>query len=88
MEEVLKWWCSAGLIAFGLTWLGLAILCIAALVFDCFDEKETKLTTPLPMTDPQPSQSAGSFGSMNPLAGDVSQDRDGRLTVRRRIRVG
>ena len=83
-----SWLCQCGLIAFGAVWLGLSVLCIAALVFDCFMEKETTLTTPLPMTDLEPSRSAGSFGAMNPLEGDITQDREGRLTVRRKVKVG
>lgn len=75
-----SWLCQCGLIACGTVWCGLAILCIAALVFDCWNEPERKLTTPLPgsnlidpmeATDREPSRSAGTTGEMKRLAIDA-----------------
>jgi len=89
--EVVKWWCSAGLIAFGLTWLGLAILCIAALVFDCWAEKETKLTTPLPESpaiEPTTNDQKPAWLRNCGLRGaEISTRTDGGLHLRRRIKV-
>lgn len=85
MEDILRWWVNAGLIAFGCVWLGLSVLCIAALVFDCFMELETKLTTPLPMNDQPTTQSAGLCGLTSDQ--EISTRPDGGLTVRRRIKV-
>lgn len=48
MDGVLSWWCHAGLIMFGLVWLAFGILSIAALVFDCWAERESTLKRPLP----------------------------------------
>ena len=86
MEVLIRWSMALG-IAFAAVWCGLSMLAVVGWLFDRLDEPERKLTTPLPMTDREPSASAGSFGAMNPLEGDVSQDREGRLTVRRQIRV-
>lgn len=83
--EVVRWYLSAGLIAFAAGFVGLAMLAAVAFVFDRFDERETKLTTPLPMTDQQPSVSAGICGLTS--ESEISTRANGGLVVRRKIRV-
>lgn len=84
--EVVRWYLSAGLIASVAGFVGLAMLAAVAFVFDRFDEKERPLTTPLPMTDPEQSQSAGICGLTS--ESEISTRANGGLVVRRKVKCG
>lgn len=85
MEVLIRWSMALG-IAFAAVWCGLSMLAVVGWLFDRLDEPERKLTTPLPMTDREPSASAGICGLTSEQA--IESRPDGGLTVRRKVRVG
>ena len=68
MEGIWEWYLTAGLITFGLVWLGASILAVVALIFDCWAERETTLRKPLPELPATEQESPNGQSNPKPMS--------------------